>query len=127
MDKSHRPLDRDRAVAFMASVPRGRWTTYGDVAAAAQSPRGAQAVGMWLARDGHTLPNVYRVINARGEVSDGWRAAGADLPETARQVQRLLEAEGVRFDARGRADQSQRWRASDWQNASSAHPASSAT
>lgn len=81
----------------MRRIPRGRVATYGQVAALAGVPGHARQVGYTL----HALPRGttvpwQRVVNARGEVSR--RAVpGAEL------VQRMrLEAEGVRFDARGR-------------------------
>lgn len=80
-------------------MPRGRVVTYGEVAALAGLPRHAREVGRVLA----TLPEDsslawQRVVNAGGRVSPrGW--AGDE------QLQRrLLESEGVVFDARGRID-----------------------
>jgi alkylated DNA nucleotide flippase Atl1 len=105
-----KPLDFDQARTFVASVPPGNWTSYGDVAAAGGSPRAAQAVGSWLARHGDEVPGVYRLINVSGEVSPGWRPASADLPPDRGRVKARLETEGVRFDDRGRADPRQRWR-----------------
>jgi methylated-DNA-protein-cysteine methyltransferase-like protein len=73
--------------------------TYGQVARLADLPGGARQVGYALyALDDNAAVPWQRVINAKGELSP--RAlAGMEL------VQRqLLEAEGVRFDGRGRAD-----------------------
>lgn len=86
-----------RHLAFYAAaqdVPEGRVATYGEVAAAAGFPRCARQVGQALS----ALPNEtsvpwHRVVNARGEIS---AREGAD------SQRRLLEAEGVEFDARGR-------------------------
>jgi alkylated DNA nucleotide flippase Atl1 len=55
-------LDFDRAAAFIAAVPRGRWTAYRDVAETAGSPGGAQAIGDWLRRNGDQVEHVYRVL-----------------------------------------------------------------
>jgi methylated-DNA-protein-cysteine methyltransferase-like protein len=86
-------------LAVVARVPRGRVVTYGEVAALAGLPRHAREVGRALA----SLPEDsslawQRVVNAGGRVSPrGW--AGDE------QLQRrLLESEGVVFDARGRID-----------------------
>jgi methylated-DNA-protein-cysteine methyltransferase-like protein len=75
-------------------IPRGRVATYGQIARLAGFPNHARLVGYALhnLRD-HVDPSVpwHRVINARGRISLG-EFSGADLQ------QRLLEAEGVRFD-----------------------------
>jgi methylated-DNA-protein-cysteine methyltransferase-like protein len=83
----------------VARIPRGRVTTYGQVAELAGLPRAARQVGYAM----HALPAGsrvpwQRVVNAAGAVSP--RAAPG-----AEDVQRLvLEREGVRFDTRGRID-----------------------
>lgn len=86
-----------RIYAVVRRIPLGRVATYGQVACLAGFPRHARLVGYAL----HALPGDsgvpwQRVINAKGEVSlralPGWEGL---------QV-RLLEGEGVRFDARGR-------------------------
>lgn len=90
---------RGRILAVVAHVPRGRVVTYGQVAALAGLPRHAREVGRVLA----ALPEDsgvawQRVINAGGRVSPrGW--AGDEGLQ-----RRLLEREGVAFDARGRVD-----------------------
>lgn len=88
---------RAHILAVVRRIPKGRVATYGQVAALAGRPGHARLVGYTL----HALPQGttipwQRVVNARGEVSR--RAVpGAEM------VQRMrLEAEGVRFDARGR-------------------------
>jgi hypothetical protein len=43
---------------------------------------GGQAIGEWLRREGHTVPNVYRVLKVDGYVSDGFRPAGPGVPAT---------------------------------------------
>lgn len=108
------PLDHERAKAFIDTVPKGRWTAYVDVAAAGGSPKGAMGVGSWLANMDDDVRNVYRVLNARGEVSPGWKAEGPGLPPDPAGVRALLEQEGVRFDENARADQAQRWTVDDW-------------
>lgn len=72
----------------IASIPRGRVATYGQVAELAGLPRGARLVGRVLAK----LPSRsrlpwHRVVNASGKVS---------LPGAAGTRQReLLNGEGV--------------------------------
>ena len=103
-------LDLAAAEAFLATVPAGRWTTYGDVAVAAgRGANAGQPISSWIGARGHELPAVWRVLNARGEVNPGWRPAGPGLPKDAGEVRALLEEEGVRF-AGDRADPRQRWR-----------------
>jgi alkylated DNA nucleotide flippase Atl1 len=108
------PIDFDRACAFIAAVPAGRWTAYGDVAEAAGSPGGAQAIGDWLRREGDRVPHVHRVLRVDGQVPDAFRPAGAGVPADAATVRAVLVAEGVEIDPRGRASQAQRFRPADW-------------
>jgi alkylated DNA nucleotide flippase Atl1 len=108
------PLNQEHALAFIASVPRGRWTAYVDVATAGGSPNGAMGVGSWLSKPGFDVPNVYRVLNRRGEVSDGYKASDPKLPPDPAGVRVRLEGEGVSFSQDGRADQEQRWSIEDW-------------
>jgi len=108
-------IDFEVVRAFIGSIPKGRWSSYGDVAAAAGAPKGGQALGTWLSRNGQDAPPlVYRVLTRHGEVSPGWRAAGPTLPSTAEAVQAKLADEGIEFDANGRASQDQRWTTEDW-------------
>ncbi len=83
-------------------IPRGRVATYGQVATLAGRPGRARQVGYAL----HALRPPqdldvpwHRVINARGEIS---ARASAGLQEQTQR--RLLEAEGVTFNAHGRVD-----------------------
>ena len=80
-------------------IPRGRVSTYGDVADRAGLQDRARQVGYAL----HALPSGsgvpwHRVVNARGEIS---LRRGSDSHELQRL---LLEAEGIRFDEQGRID-----------------------
>jgi alkylated DNA nucleotide flippase Atl1 len=109
-------LDLSLARAFIASIPTGRWAAYGDVAAAAGAPKGAQAMGTWLATNAVDVPPLlYRVIRADGRVSPGYVSVDwPGLPDGPAGVEEKLRSEGVRFDDRGRADQHQRWTSTDW-------------
>jgi len=98
-DGTEEPLRRAiyRAVR---RIPRGRVTTYGEVAVLAGRPRAARAVGRALA----TLPGPltrtvpwHRVVGSSGKISfrdDDW----------PRRQRELLEREGVRFRPSGRID-----------------------
>lgn len=88
----------DRIHAVVRRIPRGRVLTYGDVAALADLPGHARLVGYAL----HALPAEttvpwHRVINHRGAISTGRAWTGGELLQ-----RRLLEDEGVEFDANGR-------------------------
>ncbi len=95
-----------RIYAVVRRIPRGRVTTYGQIATVAGLRGHARQVGYAL----HALPAGtkvpwHRVINARGEISPR-----SQFGEELRQRQ-LLEAEGVRLDGRGRIPlQRYRWR-----------------
>lgn len=103
-------LDLDAAAAFLATVPEGHWTSYGDVAVAGgRSSSAAQGVASWIVSKGHRLENVHRVLNGDGEISGAWTPAGEGLPANASEVSELLLREGVRI-TNGRADPDQRWR-----------------
>ena len=90
---------RRAVLAVVAAIPRGRVTTYGQIAEAIGHPRRARHVGMALARtsDADDYP-CHRVVNRDGYLSGGW-AFGH--PEVMRQ---LLEEEGVEFVAPMRVD-----------------------
>jgi alkylated DNA nucleotide flippase Atl1 len=111
--KKARPVDWEEAKAFIASIPTGRWTSYGDVAAAAGSPRAAQSIGTWLRNEKEGISLAYRVLRGKGKVSAGWTATDPKLPRTAEGVQTRLEDEGVEFKL-DKASQSQRWTPELW-------------
>ncbi len=88
-----------RIYDIVRQIPRGRIATYGQVAELAGLEGHARQVGYAL----HALPAGidipwHRVINARGEVSARTRGDSHELQRA------LLEAEGVKFDRRGRID-----------------------
>lgn len=102
------PVTFNRQVwAVVRRIPRGRVASYGQVAKLVPLPPGvdpqtylaygARWVGSAMARCPADVP-WQRVLNAKGEIS---------LRAGAQEQRRLLEAEGVRFDARGRVDLAQ--------------------
>ncbi len=81
-----------------ASIPRGKVSTYGRLAAAIASPRAARAVGTALGKNPFPLIiPCHRVVQADGGLG-GFSAGG---PAVKR---RLLEREGIDFDGRGRVN-----------------------
>ena len=90
----------ERIWAVVRRIPAGRVATYGQVARAAGFGGAARLVGYAL----HALPEGerrvpwQRVLNAHGRISP--RA----FPGAEGVQRRLLEREGVRFDARERVD-----------------------
>ena len=78
----------------LGEVPKGHWTTYGDLAEVAGT--GARVVGSLMASGDFEL--AHRVLKADGRPSTVF----------GDEQRRLLEAEGVPFDDLGRADPSAR-------------------
>ena len=96
------PPQGDAAVAAICAVirgiPKGWVATYGQIAAMAGLPRRARLVGQVLQQLDPTIKIPWhRVVNAKGEVSFTLSRNGSDALQ-----QRLLEKEGVTFDARNR-------------------------
>ncbi len=88
-----------RVYNIVAQIPIGKVATYGQVAQIVGSPCTARRVG-WALR---ALPRGLqvpwqRVINSRGTISAKYREEGARLQR------RLLEEEGIEFDAADRTD-----------------------
>jgi alkylated DNA nucleotide flippase Atl1 len=77
---------------LLGAIPPGRWTTYGDVATVIGSH--AVPVGTHLATCDQ-CPNPWRVLNAAGRVSTGFRWADPTRTDTPADI---LTAEGIRFD-----------------------------
>ena len=87
-----------RVIRIIASIPRGRVSTYGIIAAHANYPQGARQVARILHSSSakYDLP-WHRVINREGRISL--------RPGAGYERQRsLLEEEGVIFDDSGRVD-----------------------
>ena len=83
---------REKAIRrVIASVPRGKVATYGQVAAAAGYPRCSRLVAQFLRKYGNALP-WQRIVGAGGEIKLGREAA---LEQRMR-----LQMEGVAFRGR---------------------------
>lgn len=79
---------------IVSQIPRGRVTTYGDIAALAGWPSHSRMVGRTLrySPEAVQLP-CHRVVNKEGRTAPGWS-----------QQRTLLEAEGVSFKPNGHVD-----------------------
>src|ERR1700683_2532774 len=71
LEGSGRHIDREALKRMCASIPSGRWTTYGDLATAIGASGAAQSVAGILASD-PDVENAHRVLRSNGQVSPGW-------------------------------------------------------
>lgn len=95
---------RERVFEIVRRIPSGRVMTYGQLADMLGEGYTPRTVGFVMhAADEETTP-WQRVINSQGACSTGRVVLPPD------KQQRMLEAEGVKFDARARCDLRQyRW------------------
>ena len=90
---------KEKVYALVRSVPRGRVTTYGDIARALGNRGLARAVGNALHRnDDPAGTPCWRVVNARGRLAPHYGIGG---PEMQRQ---FLENEGIEVSPDGYVD-----------------------
>jgi methylated-DNA-protein-cysteine methyltransferase-like protein len=90
------PGFHQRVYDVVAQIPKGRVTTYGDVATLLGSPRVARHVGWALAALDDPVVPWHRVINSRGRIS-----FKGDTARGEGQISRLT-AEGICFEPSGR-------------------------
>jgi alkylated DNA nucleotide flippase Atl1 len=95
-------FDWSRINAAVAAIPRGRWTTYGELAQLAGTA--AMPVGQHVANT-PGLDNAYRVLGGDGKPRPDFRWVN---PDDLRNPVDLLKEDGVRFNANGVVDPSQR-------------------
>jgi methylated-DNA-protein-cysteine methyltransferase-like protein len=88
---------RERVFEIVRRIPAGRVMTYGQLAVLLGEGYTARTVGYVMHAADDSVP-WQRVINAQGACSTGRVVLPPDLQ------QRMLESEGVAFDARGRCD-----------------------
>lgn len=90
---------KEKVFAFLKTIPRGKVTTYGKIAARLGNQNLARAVGNIL----HNNPDpanypCHRVVNSKGQVAARFAFGGGDAQR------KLLEQEGVVFESDGRID-----------------------
>ena len=88
---------RERVYRIVRSIPRGRVMTYGQLAELLGEGYTPRTVGFVMHGSDDKTP-WHRVINAQGGCSTGRLVLPAD------KQQRMLAAEGVEFNERGRCD-----------------------
>lgn len=88
---------RERVYKVVRRIPIGRVMTYGQIAEILGEGYTARTVGFCMHASDDVTP-WHRVINAQGACSTGRIV----LPQDKQQ--RILEAEGVKFNERGRCD-----------------------
>jgi methylated-DNA-protein-cysteine methyltransferase-like protein len=91
------PGYRERVFEIVRRIPSGRVMNYGQLAEILGEGYTARTVGFVMHSADDTVP-WQRVINAQGACSTGRVILPPDLQ------QRMLEAEGIVFDAKGRCD-----------------------
>jgi alkylated DNA nucleotide flippase Atl1 len=86
---------RDRILRASRLIPRGKWTTYGDIAiAVAGNIRVARAVSRVAAKN-PAFANPHRVLAKGGTIPPGWKDDEGKGPE---ECERRLTEEGVVLD-----------------------------
>ena len=88
---------RERVYRLVQRIPSGHVMTYGQIAEILGEGYTPRTVGFVMHGSDDATP-WHRVINAQGACSTG----GIALPHDKQQ--RMLEAEGVRFNERGRCE-----------------------
>jgi methylated-DNA-protein-cysteine methyltransferase-like protein len=91
------PGYNERVFEIVRRIPPGHVMTYGQLAEILGEGYTARTIGFVMNKAGDGVP-WHRVINAQGACSTGRIV----LPQDKQQ--RMLEAEGVEFNARGRCD-----------------------
>jgi alkylated DNA nucleotide flippase Atl1 len=67
---------------FIEAIPRGRWTSYEAVPAAAGNPQASQAAGNHMRDSGGRIDNYWRVIHSAGSVPENFTAPANTGPSS---------------------------------------------
>ena len=89
---------RERVYKIVRRIPRGRVMTYGQIAYILGGGYTPRTVGFAMHGADESNTPWHRVINSQGRCSTGRIVLPGD------KQQRMLEAEGVKFDDTGRCD-----------------------
>jgi methylated-DNA-protein-cysteine methyltransferase-like protein len=89
---------RERVYELVRRIPRGRVMTYGQIAYILGEGYTPRTVGFAMHGADESNTPWHRVINSEGRCSTGRVVLPTD------KQQRMLESEGVEFDANGRCD-----------------------
>src|SRR5438105_12604578 len=89
---------RERVYRIVRRIPRGRVMTYGQIAYILGEGYTPRTVGFVMHGSDESRTPWQRVINSQGRCSTGRIVLPTD------KQQRMLEREGVKFDAGGRSD-----------------------
>lgn len=81
---------KERVLAVVRKIARGKTMTYGEVAAKAGNPRAARAVGGYMKRNYDRTVPCHRVIRSDGKIGEYNRGGPV-------KKRKLLEEEGVQF------------------------------
>ncbi len=80
----------DKVYSLVQKIPKGKVTTYGNIARALGNPRMSRQVGWALhANPSNSVTPCHRVVNQKGELSSAFAFGGKNMQ------QELLEREGV--------------------------------
>ena len=90
---------KEKVYALVRSVPKGRVTTYGAVAAALGNPGLARAVGNALHQNDDAFHTpCWRVVNARGHLASNYGIGGPEMQRA------FLEEDGIPVSPDGFVD-----------------------
>ncbi len=87
----------DKVYYLVASVPRGKVTTYGAISRLLSIDPRVVGFALHANKDPKNIP-CHRVINSKGEISSGYAFGGPGIQK------QMLEKEGVEFDVKNKVD-----------------------